>query len=177
MNSLTFPPRGTHCVVVDGPECNDAAFAAQWLEMASEADRLLRMVFCHDLELRPDWLIFEGTHPFSETALEFISSWRVNDCIFKFDVSDDCLEKMFYVMSETGFFSSIGEFYHMTVPDRLDPERIWEAVAAMSVTADQQGRLHPEQLLKTMVAEKADLVTKRLREQLHIARLAKSHHR
>src|SRR5467141_2202615 len=73
MNSLTFPPRGTHCVVVDGPECNDAAFAAQWLEMASEADRLLRMVFCHDLELRPDWLIFEGTHPFSETALEFIS--------------------------------------------------------------------------------------------------------
>ena len=66
---------------------------------------------------------------------------------FALDLRDEDSE-MFVVMTKLGFFTLIGDVYHVTIPQfDFEPDMLTDAFAQLLATEDNEYFLHPERLL------------------------------
>lgn len=145
---------GTSKNTSSGP--GDAEFAAQWLQSALKADRLLQKEFSEHPGFRPtiERLEFAGFIEFAPAALAFISMWFRDFSTFKLDLTTE-LAEIFVTMADVGFFTQTGDRYQMTIPKTLRIKTIRDSLLKLAATEDAHCYLHPEWLLATMTDQAA----------------------
>jgi hypothetical protein len=142
--------------LVEGPGPGDAEFAAQWLQSALEADRVLQKEFSEHPGFRPtiERLEFVGFVEFAPSAMAFIAMWLEDVSTFKLDLRSE-LAEIFVTMADVGFFTQTGDRYQMTIPKTLRIKTIRDSLLRLAATEDVQYCLHPEWLLATMTDQAA----------------------
>ena len=153
-----------HWLLVEGPGPGDAEFAAQWLQSALKADRLLQKEFSEHPGFRPpiERLEFASFIEFAPAALAFISMWLKDFSTFKLDLATE-LAEIFVTMADVGFFTQTGDRYQMTIPKTLRIKTIRDSLLKLAATEDAHCYLHPEWLLATMTDQTASDWQRRLR--------------
>jgi len=145
MNTMSHDLREERSILVEGPNCEDAEFAGQWLLAAAEADRLLRENSSSDLtfQVSKDRLEVIDEIAFAPPAMEFLFLW-LKDGFFSLDIGDAWVDD-FAVMAWTGFFTRTGDRYQMTIPKDLKIEAIRNSLLeseTLLTTMTQQEALH-----------------------------------
>jgi hypothetical protein len=142
--------------LVEGPGPGDADFAAQWLQSALKADRLLQKeFFAHpDFRSKIGRLEFASFIEFAPAALAFISMWFKDFSTFKLDLTTE-LAEIFVTMADVGFFTQTDDRYQMTIPKTLRIKTIRDSLLKLAATEDAHCYLHPEWLLATMTDQAA----------------------
>jgi hypothetical protein len=145
-----------HWILVEGPGPGDAEFAAQWLQSALKADRLLQREFSAHPGFRPtiERLEFASFVEFAPSAMAFIAMWLGDVSTFKLDLRSE-LAEIFVTMADVGFFTQTGDRYQMTIPKTLRIKTIRDSLLKLAATEDAQYCLHPEWLLATMTDQAA----------------------
>jgi|SRR5450631_135784 hypothetical protein len=146
-----------HWILVEGPGPGDAEFAAQFLQSALKADRLLQKEFSEHPDFRPTIERVEIARfvEFAPAALAFIAMWLKDVSTFKLGVLDSGLAETFVIMADAGFFTQTGHRYQMTIPKTLRIKTIRDSLLRLASTEDAECCLHPEWLLATMAIQMA----------------------
>lgn len=144
-------------VVVECPSKGDAKFASRWLARANEADRIL----ARHRQADPDFervikrLGVPYDVDFSWPALAFVSLWLNGGPAYSLSLFDSEWAEAFTYFQGAGFFTQKGPHYEMTLPGKLSPQTIADALLRLAKTEDDDYYLHPEHLLTTMAGEDA----------------------
>ena len=158
------PPR---CVVVEGPECGDAAFLGAWLTAAGEAETLWKRANEEpDFIKQIDRIILVSIPHFGIAACSFVMRLkepRITSLVVRLE-NEDADE--FAMMAEMGFFERAGRHYRMAIPSRMTLETVKavaHSYAATEIEKERDGsRLHPERLVATMSFAEATATQARL---------------
>jgi hypothetical protein len=150
--SVDSPESGERaCVVVEGPSCDDADFIRGWLDAALHSDQLVLQHF----ERKPDFrkvisrLEVEYCIEFAPAAAWFVRKWLKDKRSFYINLLTSPWAEMFTAMVGVGFFTRTGNYYQMTIPDRVELGPIAESLVQFAETEDAWGFLHPERHLAT----------------------------
>jgi hypothetical protein len=146
------PPR---CVVVEGPECGDAAFLGAWLTAAGEAETLWKRANeGPDFIKQIDRVILFSIPDFGIRACSFVMRLkepRITSLVVRLENED---ADDFPMMAEMGFFERAGGHYRMAIPSRLTLATVKAGAHAYAATETENERdgphLHPEHLVATM---------------------------
>jgi hypothetical protein len=143
------------CVVVEGPECGDAAFLGAWLTAAGEAETLWKRANKElDFIKQIDRIVLAYIPHFGIAACSFVMRLkepRITSLVVRLE-NEDADE--FAMMAEMGFFELAGGHYRMAIPSRLTLATAKAAAhtyAATEIENERNGSdLHPERLVATM---------------------------
>jgi hypothetical protein len=143
-------------VLVEGGAWGDAEFYGNWLLMAAKANELLQQAKSDDPDFRSsiDTLEVLQCLDFGIMAMVFVSQFADKKLqTFVFDpVSADLFD--FILMVEMGFFTLTGDRYQMTLPTKLDMDRVKQAHLKLAGTEDEEW-IHPERLVVDMPRARA----------------------
>jgi hypothetical protein len=144
-------------IVVECPSKGDAKFASRWLARADEADRILARHRQADpaFERGIAGLGVLYAVDFSWPALAFVSLWLNRGPAYSLSLFDSEWAEAFTYFQGAGFFTQKGPHYEMTLPIKLSPQTIADALLRLAKTEDENYYLHPEHLLATMAEEDA----------------------
>jgi hypothetical protein len=135
-------------ILVEGPAWGDAEFYGNWLLMAAKANELLQQAKSDDPDFRNsiDTLEVWQLLDFGLMATCFIAQF-VDKNFQTFVIAPDSVDLTeFILMAEMGFFTLTGDRYQMTLPTKLDMNRIKRAHLKLAETEDEDW-IHPERLV------------------------------
>jgi hypothetical protein len=165
----TEPP----LILVEGPTWGDAEFYGQWLLKAAKANKLLQQAKSQDSSFCAaiDTIEIIRYLEFGIMGTVFVSMLVDKDFeTFVLDRrSEDLVE--FVLMVEMGFFKLTGDRYKMTLPRKLDVDRVKHAHLKLAATEDEDW-VHPERLVVDMPHSKAKKYQSLLLEMNQGQRLA-----
>lgn len=157
------------CVLVEGPTWGDADFYGKWLRAAAKAERLLEKAIKDPRFKNQFERLLVVQIPIAATVL--LSRLERNLVSLVVRVNGEEAEE-FVVMAEMGFFALTGQRYQMTIPTRLDIDKVKSAILKVVRTEDEKYYLHPEYLVATMPYAEAEAWQHRLREMDQASRHA-----
>jgi hypothetical protein len=164
-------------VVVECPSRGDAKFASRWLARADEADRILAQhreidpAFERDIERLGVLYVVD----FSWPALAFVSLWLNGGAAYSLSLFDSEWAEAFTYFQGAGFFTQKGPHYEMTLPSKLSPQTISDALLRLAKTEDENYYLHLEQLLTTMTGDDALRNVALIQQSVLFAQALRSH--
>ena len=163
------------CILVEGPAWGDAKYYGRWLIAAAKANEILQIAKKHDAEfLRAiDTLETLQVLDFGIMATVFLSHFvdkELQTFVIDVDSSHDLID--FVLMIEMGFFTQTGNCYQMTLPSRLNLNKVKQAHLKLAATEDDEGIIHPERFIVTMWYFEAKKCQRSLRNMSEEARLA-----
>jgi hypothetical protein len=160
-------------VLIEGPAWGDAEFYGNWLLNAAKANELLQQAKSDDPDFRSSIDVLEVWR-----GLDFgiMATWFIAQFVDKnfetFVIDPDSVELIdFVLLAEMGFFTLTGDRYQMTLPTKLDIDRIKRAHLKLAETEDEEW-IHPERLVVGMPHERVMKFERLLREMDQDQRLA-----
>jgi hypothetical protein len=174
MKTENYDCKCKSCILVEGPAWGDAKYYGRWLIAAAKANELLQIAKKHDAEfLRAiDTLETLQVLDFGIMATVFLSHFADQEFqtfVIDVDSSHDLID--FVLMIEMGFFTQTGNCYQMTLPSRLNLNKVKQAHLKLAATEDDEW-IHPERFIVTMSYFEAKKYQRSLRTMSEEARLA-----
>ena len=143
MTTTRISNRTKKCILIEGPDWDDAEFVARWLLSAVEAQKVLE----EDVQkLDPDRLHSACDADFTWCAMTLVQEFAARSAAVAFDVLSHIAEPI-SSMTMMGFFRLTGARYQMVLPSLIDFATVRNATSILGRTEDKAHEVHPELLL------------------------------
>src|SRR5690242_12835566 len=137
-----------YSIWIEAPAYGDAAFYAEWLRAAKEANDILQQLM-EDQNSKPHLqdIFMQSVPDFAWTACFFMRQIHEESSMFVVPWRDE-IPELFCCLQSLGFFRLLGSRYRMTIPSlRMTSAHVEDALLRLAATIDSDYMLHPEVLV------------------------------